>query len=197
MATGSEFQEQVRQLGKLITQFDEMPEGPQKTACKELVQLLMDVHGAGLDRIMEIVFESEGPGPAIVDQLGQDTVTSSLLLLYSLHPQDLETRVLQAIDRMRPRLRKLSCSVDLAAINDCVVQVRIAAASHSCGSSSKDIRAIVEDGIFELAPDIASLEILGLEEPSSSGFVALESLIGNGLVAPAHPAHSITTEGAD
>jgi Fe-S cluster biogenesis protein NfuA len=197
VATGSEFQEQVRQLGKLITQFDEMPEGPQKTACKELVQLLMDVHGAGLDRIMEIVFESEGPGPAIVDQLGQDTVTSSLLLLYSLHPQDLETRVLQAIDRMRPRLRKLSCSVDLAGINEGVVQVRIAAASHSCGSSSKDIRAIVEDGIFELAPDVASLEILGLEEPSSSGFVALESLIGNSLVAPAHPTHSITTEGAD
>ena len=197
MATGSEFQEQVRQLGKLITQFDEMPEGPQKTACKDLVQLLMDVHGAGLDRIMEIVFESEGPGPAIVDKLGQDTVTSSLLLLYSLHPQDLESRVYQAIDRVRPRLRKLSCAVDLAAINDGVVQVRIAAASHSCGSSSKDIRAIVEDGIFELAPDITSLEILGLEEPSSSGFVALESLIGHSLVAPAHPAHSITAETAD
>ncbi len=197
MATGSEFQEQVRQLGKLITQFDEMPEGPQKTACKELVQLLMDVHGAGLDRIMEIVFESKGPGPAIVDQLGQDTVTSSLLLLYSLHPQDLETRVLQAIDRMRPRLRKLSCSVDLAGIIEGAVQVRVSVAGHSCGSSSQDIRDIVEESVFELAPDVASLEVLGLEEPSSSGFVALESLIGKSLIAPAHPAHSITTEGAD
>lgn len=197
MATGSEFQEQVRQLGKLITQFDQMPEGPQKAACKELVQLLMDVHGAGLDRIMEIVFESNGPGPAIVDELGRDTVTSSLLLLYSLHPLDLEARVLQAIERMRPRLRKLSCAVDLAGINDGVVQVRIAAAGHSCGSSSKDIRAIVEDSIFELAPDLASLEILGLEETSSSGFVALESLISHNVVAPAHNAHALATEGAD
>ena len=49
MATSSEFQEQVRNLGKLITQFDQMPESPQKTACKEVVQLLMDVHGAGLE----------------------------------------------------------------------------------------------------------------------------------------------------
>ena len=197
MATGSEFQEQVRQLGKLITQFDQMPEGPQKAECKALVQLLMDVHGAGLDRMMEIVFESNGPGPAIVDELGRDTVTSSLLLLYSLHPLDLETRVQEAIDRMRPRLRKLSCAVDLAGIVDGAVQVRVSVAGHSCGSSSKDIRAIVEEGIFELAPDVASLEILGLEEPSSSGFVALESLIGHGLVASPHTAHALTTESAD
>ena len=197
MATGSEFQEQVRQLGQLITQFDQMPEGPQKAACKALVQLLMDVHGAGLYRMMEIVFESNGPGPAIVDELGRDTVTSSLLLLYSLHPQDLETRVQRAIDRIRPRLRKLSCAVDLAGVVEGAVQVRIAAAGHSCGSSSKDIRAIVEEGIFELAPDVVSLEILGLEEPSSSGFVALESLIGHGLVASPHTAHALTTEGAD
>jgi Fe-S cluster biogenesis protein NfuA len=197
VATGSEFQDQVRQLGKLITQFDQMPEGPPKTACKQLVQLLMDVHGAGLDRIMEIVFESDGPGPAIVDKLGNDTITSSLLLLYSLHPQELETRVQQAIDRMRPRLRKLSCGVDLAGIVEGAVQVRVAVAGHNCGSSSKDIRAIVEEGVFECAPDVASLEILGLEEPSNSGFVALESLIGHSLVASPHPAHALTTEGAD
>jgi Fe-S cluster biogenesis protein NfuA len=197
VAIGSEFQEQVRQLGKLITQFDQMPDGPPKTACKELVQLLMDVHGAGLDRIMEIVFESDGPGPAIIDKLGNDTVTSSLLLLYSLHPQDLETRVQQSVDRMRPRLRKLSCSVELAGIIEGAVQVRVTAGGHSCGSSSKDIRTIVEECVFELAPDIVSLEVLGLEEPSNSGFVALESLIGHSVVAPAHNARSLTTEGAD
>ena len=116
MATGSEFQEQVRQLGKLITQFDQMPEGPQKAACKELVQLLMDVHGAGLERMMEIVFESGVPGPAIIDKLGRDTISGSLLLLYSLHPDDLETRVNKAMEHMRPRLRKLSCCADLVRI---------------------------------------------------------------------------------
>jgi Fe-S cluster biogenesis protein NfuA len=197
VATGSDFQEQVRQLGKLITQFDQSPESPQKTACKELVQLLMDAHGAGLDRMMEVIFESAGPGPAIIDELGRDTVTSSLLLLYSLHPQDLETRVQQAVERMRPRLRKLSCSVDLAGIVEGAVQVRVTAGGHSCGSSSKDIRAIVEECVFEFAPDIVSLDVLGLEEPSNSGFVALESLVGHTLVTSAHSAPALNTEGAD
>jgi Fe-S cluster biogenesis protein NfuA len=197
LATGGEFQDQVRQLGKLIMQFDQMPQSPQKIACKELVQLLMDVHGAGLDRMMEIVFESEDPGPLIVDKLGQDTITGSLLLLYSLHPDDLETRVDRAIEIMRPRLRKLSCSVDLAGIVEGAVQVRVTTSGHSCGSSTKDVRAIVEEGIYELAPDVSSLEILGLEEPSASGFVALESLMGHSLMVTAHHEHSLATEGAD
>jgi len=195
VATGSEFQQQIRQLGELITQFDQMPAGPQKTACRELVQLLMEVHGAGLDRMMEIVFESEGPGQAIIDKLGSDNVTGSLLLLYSLHPDDLETRVHKAIERMSPRLRKVSCSADLVRIEDGSVQVRVTT-GHSCGSS-KDVRAIVEEGVFELAPDVTSVEILGLEEPSNSGFVALESLLRHSLAATNHKAHALATEGAD
>src|SRR6201998_2654202 len=139
VANGTEFQEQVRQLGQLITQFGQMPEGPQKTACKELVQLLMDVHGAGLDRMMEIVFENETAGPAIIDKLAQDSVTGSLLLLYSLHPDDLETRVNKAVERMRPRLRKLSYSVDLTRVDEGAVEVRVTSTSsgHSCGSATK------------------------------------------------------------
>lgn len=199
MATGSDFQEQIRELGQLITNFDQMPETPQKTACQQLVQLLMDVHGAGLDRMMEIIFENAVAGPAIIDKLGQDSVTSSLLLLYSLHPDDLETRVHKAIERMRPRLRKVSYSVDLAGVNQGTVEVRVTSTSsgHSCGSTARDVRAIVEDGIYELAPDVTSLEIRGLEEPANAGFVALESLMGRSLLAANHDSHAIRTEGAD
>lgn len=197
MATGSEFQEQVRQLGKLITQFDQMPEGPQKTACREVVQLLMDVHGAGLNRMMEIVFESDAPGQAIIDRLGRDTITSSLLLLYSLHPDDLETRVHKAMERIAPRLRKVSWSAELVRVEEGIVQVRVTSSGHSCGSSAKDARAIVEDGVYEFAPDVTSLDILGLEEPSSTGFVAIESLLSQNLVAIAHNSQALVTESGD
>jgi Fe-S cluster biogenesis protein NfuA len=194
VATGSEFQEQVRKLGQLITQFDQMPDGPQKTACKALVQLLMDVHGAGIERMMEIVFESDGSGPAVIDKLGHDTITSSLLLLYSLHPDDLETRVRNAMERIASRLRKLSCGAELLRIEEGAVQVRINTSGHSCGSSTKDIQTIVEEGLYELAPDVTSLEILGLEEPSNSGFVAIESLLGHNLVVASHNSHVLVTE---
>ena len=197
MANGADFQEQVKQLGKLIAQFDCMPEGSQKNACKELVQLLMDLHGAGLERMMEVVFESGPTGPAIITKLGQDSIAGSLLLLYSLHPDDLETRVLKAVERLRSRLRKLSCSAELARISEGTVQVRVGWSGHSCGSSAKDIRAIVEEGIYELAPDVTSIEVLGLEEPSSGGFVPLESLLDNNFAVAVPAGHPLQTEGAD
>jgi Fe-S cluster biogenesis protein NfuA len=189
------FQDQIRQLGKLITQFEQMPEGPQKVACRELVQLLMDVHGAGLERVMEIVFDDPNSGRAIVDNLAKDSVVSSLLVLYSLHPDDLETRVRKAVDQMLPRLRKLSCNAELVRVDEGVVQLQVNTSGHSCGSSAKDVRAIVEDVVYEFAPDVVALEILGLDEPSSSGFVALESLLGQNLVIAAPNGHSPQAQG--
>ncbi len=202
MANDGEFQEQIRQMGKLVADFDRLPDGPAKVAGKELVQLLMDVHGAGLERILEIVFESGDAGSKIIDRLGQDSLTSSLLLLYSLHPDDLESRVQKAVEHMRPRLRKLACAAELVSVREDAVQLRLAVSGHSCGSSAKDLRAIVEDHVYEFAPDVMSLEILGLEEPAPAGFVSLESLMGHGLPrfaanGAAATGRSLESEGAD
>ncbi len=183
MGDSSGFQEQVRKLGELVSQFEEMPDSPQKTAGKELVQLLMEVQSQGLERMMEIVFDSNESGSALIDRLGKDDIAGGLLLLYSLHPDSLEVRVQSAVERMRSRLRKLSCTVELLSIEDGVARVRVSKGGHSCGSSSSELRSVVENGIFELAPDVASLEISGLEEASATGFVALESLLGHTLAA--------------
>lgn len=197
MANDGEFQEQVRQLGKLIAQFDELPDGATKTAARDLVRLLMDVHGRGLERVMEIVFDSGDSGQKIIDRLGQDSIVGNLLLLYSLHPDGLEARIQSALDRMRPRLRKLACTIELENVQEGAVQVRLATSGHSCGSSTKDLRSIVEDGMFEFAPDVTSLEILGLEEPTPAGFVTLESLLGHQFVGADSSVRVLEREGGD
>ncbi|MBB5342388.1 NifU family protein [Tunturibacter empetritectus] len=181
MANDGEFQEQVRQLGKLVAQFDELPDSDAKVAGRELVQLLMEVHARGLERAMEIVFDAGNFAPGIVDKMGRDPIVGNLLLLYSLHPDEFETRVQKAIEGMRPRLRKLSCTVELECVHEGAVRVRLSTSSHSCGSSTNDLRSIVEDGMYEFAPDVTSLEVLGLEEPTPTGFVTLESLMGQRL----------------
>lgn len=183
MADHDGFQEQVRQLGELIARFDQMPDSSQKAAGKELIQLLMEVHGQGLERMLEIAFESEESGRVLIDRMGKDDVVGPLLLLYSLHPDAFETRVHRALEGLRSRLRKLSCAIELLSLEEGAVRVRVVRGGHSCGSSVNEVRAIVENGIYELAPDVSSVEISGLEEPSSTGFVALETLVGrNGNV---------------
>lgn len=181
MADPGGFQQQIRRLSELVTEFEQLPESPSKTKGKELVQLLMEVHAEGLQRVMDVAFESRESGAPLIAKLGMDEVTGALLLLYSLHPDALETRVNTAVERVQTRLRKLACLIDDVNINQGAVRLHITKSGHSCGSSSNELRALVENAIYELAPDVTSLEILGLEEKSASGFVALESLVGQAL----------------
>jgi len=197
VAHDGEFQEKFRQLGQLVARLDQLPDNECRVTARELVQLLMDLHGAGFERMLEIVFESGDTGQRIIDKLGQDQLTSSLLLLYSLHPDDLETRVHTAVERIRPRLRKLSCSIDSVAVHDSAARIGLTASGHGCGSSKTELRAIVEEGIYELAPDLTSLEILGLEETTSAGFVSLETLVGPPLATVAPSDRALESEAAD
>lgn len=180
------FQEQIKRLGELVTQLEQTPDSPQKAVCKELVQLLMEVHAQGLERILEIAFESSEAGSTLIDRMGRDDVAGGLLLLYSLHPDALETRVQTAVERMRGKLRKLACAIELSAVEQGAVRVRVTRSGHGCGSSTGELRTLIENGLYELAPDITSLEILGLEEKSSTGFVAIESLVGSAGAGVSH-----------
>lgn len=197
MAHEGEFEDPIRRLGQCVAQFDQLPESPARDAGRELVQLLMEVHGAGLERMMEIIFESGEPAQRIIDQLGKDSLVGSLLLLYSLHPDPLDMRVQRAVDHLRPRLRKLSCAIELVQVQEGAVQLRLAVAGHSCGSSARDLRSMVEEGVYELAPDVSALEIQGLEEPAPTGFVSLASLMGHPLTAATANRPLREAEGAD
>ena len=186
MANAGGFQEQVRHLGEMVNELDRMPDGPEKSRAREILQLLMEVHGQGLERILEIIFESGQSGGALtgselIDRLGKDEIAGGLLLLYSLHPDSLETRVESAVERLRARLRKLACAIELLGIDTGTVRIRLTPGGHNCGSSTKEIRAIVESAIYESASDLSTLEIVGLEEPSSSGFVAIDRLLGHSV----------------
>lgn len=187
MAKETEFQQKVRQLGALVGELEQTPGVGSKVPVRELIQLLMEVHGSGLERIMELIFESGSEGEAMIARLGQDPITRSLLLLYSLHPDDVETRVLKAIDMMGPRLRKFDFTAELVEIREGAVQIELHAsrkAHGSHGSAAKNVRAIVEEAVYDLAPDIASLTILGLEDEHTAGFVSLESLLHHPATVP-------------
>ena len=178
-----EFQQKIRHLGTLVGELDQMPDGGAKIAARELVQLLMEVHGAALERIMETVFEAGSLGEAIIAKFGQDPMVRNLLLLYSLHPDDLETRVLKALDHVAPRLRKLDCTAELVSIRDGAIRLRLQTSGHACGSTTSNLKSMVEEGIYDLAPDLTSLVILTAEDESASGFVPLENLLNHPLAA--------------
>lgn len=197
MASEKEFQQKVRQLGTLVDELDQTPGPSSKVATRELVQLLMEVHGTALERIMELVFDSGAEGEAIIGRLGKDPIVRNLLLLYSLHPEDLETRVLKALDTVSSRLRKFDSKVELISIRDGTVQLQLHASGHARGSAARNLRSIVEEGVYDLAPDLVSLTILGLEDEAGSGFVPLESLLKHSTAAHALASSQLEVDGAN
>jgi Fe-S cluster biogenesis protein NfuA len=198
VAEDKDFRQRMQQIGGLVEKIEDIADPALRATAKELLQLLMEMHGAGLEKIMEITVRAGDSGVGIIDELARDPLVSSLLILYGLHPEGLERRVAKALDRIRSGLRKHGHEVELLAVEEGVVRVRIGMDGHACGSTAKAIRSAVGEAIYEWAPDITSLLIEGPEATSSSGFVALEKLLGDHLTMPVvdNPTSAPRIEGA-
>jgi Fe-S cluster biogenesis protein NfuA len=169
--------QQLQKVGELVHDLDTIADPSSRAAAKQLVQLLMDLHGSGLERILGIVFQSGEQGAHIIDELGQDSLVSSLLILYGLHPDPLQTRVERKLDQIRSKLFKQGAEAHLVSVNGGDIRIRISLNGHTCGSTGRTVQAAVEEALYEAAPDLTSLTIEGLEQPAASGFVGLEKLM--------------------
>ena len=64
---------------------------------EELVSLVVELHGAGLERLLEIADESGALTDGVLDRIADDEQVSALLLLHGLHPDDVHTRIERAL----------------------------------------------------------------------------------------------------
>ena len=197
MADGRNIREEVQRIGGLVQEIESIADPAVRAATKNLVQSLMDLHGAALEKALDIVADAGDSGMNIIDRLGRDSLVSSVLILYGLHPEDVETRVVQAVDRLRPQLRKQGCELELIDSKDGMIRLRVEAGSHTCGSTAKTVQATVEGAIYDAAPDLTSLVIEGLEEKPASGFVALDKLIAGAAPAVIHSSAALESNSAD
>ena len=124
------------------------------------MESILELHGAGLDRMMEIAAAAGDPGEALIRKFGNDELVAALLVLHDLHPDDLETRVVHA-------LGKWHGTVELIGAFEGVVRVRLSGSG--CG-----MKEAVEAAIREAAPD--AMEIVLEESPQAAGFVPLSAL---------------------
>ena len=177
MSDEKQFQQRLQQIGQRVQELEAIGDPAVRTAAKDLVQLLMEMHGSGLERMLEIIFQSGDAGARMIDELGEDPMVSGLLILYGLHPEDLQTRVERRLGQIRSRLFKMGAEAELIAVDESKVRVRVKIEGHTCGSTSQNVKVLVEEAVYEAAPDLTSLAIEGVEEPSPSGFVAIGSLV--------------------
>ena len=179
MSEDKELQKRVQRIGELVAEIESIADPALRSTAQQLMQMLMELHGAALDRSLEIIVGTGDQGMRIIETMARDPLVGSVLVLHGLHPDDLETRVTTAVERLQNKVRRDGSQVELLGIADGAVSLKVTPPEHACGSTSKTLRATVEDAVYSAAPDIASLTITGLEEKPSSGFVAVELLGGH------------------
>lgn len=164
MSNDGQLLQNLSRLEELVQQFESAADPQWHAAAVEMVRLLMDLYGTGMERILDIVSNSGAAGSDIMNRFSRDQLVSQLLMLYDLHPVDLQTRVNEALDKVQPLLQSHGGDVELLSVEHSHVRLRFRRThdGHSC--SVQTVRTLIEDAVCECASDINGLEIVGLEE---------------------------------
>jgi Fe-S cluster biogenesis protein NfuA len=175
MGNDNNFEEKMHRVEELITSVEAWPDAKNRETALELVQTLMDFHGAGIGRMMDITADAGAVGYAIFDDLARDGLVANLLLLYGLHPADIIDRVLNAIETVRPSLNLHEGDVELLGIENGIVSLRLKGSCDGCPSSELTLKHTIEEAIYAAAPDVTGIEVEGVvaDQPETNGFVQI------------------------
>ena len=173
--TNTEFQAHTERIEQLVEQVTALPDDDARTMALDLLQALMDLHGAGLSRVVEILGESGEAGRKSLGKLGGDPLVCGLMVLYGVHPQAVGDRVNSAIENVRPQVNKQGGTVELLEVSDSLVRVSIHSSGNGCHSSPDALKQLVEQAIREAAPEVIDVVVDGVASPTS-GFVPLNMI---------------------
>jgi Fe-S cluster biogenesis protein NfuA len=163
--------ELLARIQELTAALEAYPEGGARAVADELVGAILAVYGDALERIMGAIGRSREAGATILEELTEDGVVSSLLLVHDLYPVSLEQRVLQALDTVRPYMESHGGNVEFLGIEGGVAHLALQGTRNGCAASRATLELAIKQALDEHCPDLESVEVSGVvEEPSRGSF---------------------------
>jgi Fe-S cluster biogenesis protein NfuA len=172
MATQSQAPEElVERVQDLLGSLDEIADPVAQARVQELVGAVLELYGAGLERILGVIADAGEGAVHIRKALLDDGIVASLLLIHGLYPVPLEERIAEAVESVRPFLASHGGGVDILSVEDGVARLRLQGSCNGCPASASTLEHALKEAIDEAAPDLLSLEVegaVGLEEEDKS-----------------------------
>ena len=133
--------------------------GPQVAAtAEELVSSLVELYGAGLAEIVQIISQDVEAGKRLMTKLAADPLVESLLLLHDLHPQPIADRVRRAINAVMPQLGAHAGQAEFAGLDEAgVVRIRLELNDHGRQAHAGAVQEAIEAAVADAAPDAAGV----------------------------------------
>jgi Fe-S cluster biogenesis protein NfuA/nitrite reductase/ring-hydroxylating ferredoxin subunit len=162
--------ELLDRVQSLTAQVDELADAHARELAQDLVSAVIAMYGDGLRRILDTIGSSREAGATILDELSQDGVVASLLLIHDLYPVPLQERVLEALDTVRPYMESHGGNVELLGVEGGVARLELQGSCHGCAASQATLELAIKQALEEHAPDLVGLEVKGVaEEPLRNG----------------------------
>jgi Fe-S cluster biogenesis protein NfuA len=162
MATQSQAPEElVERVQDLLGSLDEIADPVAQARVQELVGAVLELYGAGLERILGVIADAGEGAIHIRKALLDDGIVASLLLIHGLYPVPLEERVTEAIESVRPFLASHGGGVEILSIEDGVARLRLQGSCNGCPASASTLEHALKEAIDEAAPDLLALEVEG------------------------------------
>jgi Fe-S cluster biogenesis protein NfuA/nitrite reductase/ring-hydroxylating ferredoxin subunit len=179
---GGSSEELLSRLRELSDRVDAIEDPAARRAAQELAAAMLELHGAGLARIGEVLDEAGAAGEEAKRTLVDDGIVASLLLIHDLYPVSLEQRVRDALEEVRPYMDSHGGDVELLGVEGGVVRLRLKGSCDGCPASSSTLELAIKEALEKAAPDIAGLEVegvVGAEPPAATTGPELPVLEGN------------------
>ncbi len=155
--------ELLARIEELSEELETIQDPRGRAVAEELMAATLELHGRALARVIELVDEAGPAAAGLRDALVGDGVVASLLLVHGLYPVDLETRVLEALDEVRPYMESHGGDVELLGLEDGVARLRLRGSCDGCPASSATLELAIKKALLEAAPDLDGLEVEGGE----------------------------------
>ncbi len=169
MAQGRNLREVGERIEGLLEELRSISDPSIVAKAEDLVQLLVDLYGAGLERIVEILGEQGPSGEYTMKTLAEDKFLASLLVLHGVHPVPVEVRVHEALEKVRPYLGSHAGGVQFLGVDEeGVVHLELEGSCHGCPSSTITVKMAIERAIEEAAPEVTRVEVQGVAEQKRS-----------------------------
>jgi Fe-S cluster biogenesis protein NfuA/nitrite reductase/ring-hydroxylating ferredoxin subunit len=151
-------------IQQILEQIEALPSPSTRELVHEFMEATLAFYGHGLARILQVLNESGPDGQEAFRHLIDDKVVRGLLLIHDLHPADLETRLRDALDQVRPYLKSHGGNVELISLTGQAARLRLEGSCKSCASSAVTLELAIRHAIDEACPDLAGFEVEGVAD---------------------------------
>lgn len=172
--TKREFTRRSDRIEELVTRVESSGDPAMRAVAQELLQAVIELHGVALETILAAIRELPEGHSALLT-IASDELVSNVLSLHGINPVPVEERVAAALETAQPYLHSHGGDVELAAIEDGIVHVRLKGTCGHCSSSSVTLQNAVEGAIYNAAPEIAAVIADSVPQAAQQDLVILQT----------------------